>query len=165
MRHYVAGFLFDYNHSNVLLIHKQRPAWQAGLYNGIGGKVQSGETHYHAMVREFEEEAGLYFDAWRPLVTMQYSAEDEKDRSDEMAIVSFWYGTQVADEFEDFKSPTDETVSSIPVAMAANVPLYPNVRFMPGLRWMIPLALDDTAPKPLQNGGDRLSTIGYLRGP
>ncbi len=58
MRHYVLGFAF-YN-DRVLLFHHDKPEnWQHGVWNGIGGKVEPGETPAKAMVREAEEEAGL----------------------------------------------------------------------------------------------------------
>ena len=55
---YVAGFLFSPDRSRVLLIRKNRPAWQAGKLNGLGGKIEPGETPPQAMRREFREEQG-----------------------------------------------------------------------------------------------------------
>src|SRR5690349_13991679 len=40
---YALGFLFD-GTGRVVLIRKRRPAWQAGLLNGVGGKVEPGEA-------------------------------------------------------------------------------------------------------------------------
>lgn len=57
---YVVGFMFDTGMANVALIRKQKPKWQAGLLNGIGGKQELGEAPITAMVREFEEEAGIH---------------------------------------------------------------------------------------------------------
>ena len=59
MQQYVCGFLFSVDRSRVLLIRKNRPAWQAGKLNGVGGKVEPGESIQKAMTREFREEAGL----------------------------------------------------------------------------------------------------------
>lgn len=56
---YVAGFLFSNDHRWVTLIKKNRPEWQAGKYNGVGGKVEAGEAVQDAMVREFYEETGV----------------------------------------------------------------------------------------------------------
>lgn len=56
---YVAGFCFSERHDSVVLIKKARPHWQSGFLNGIGGKIEEGETPLQAMVREFEEETGV----------------------------------------------------------------------------------------------------------
>jgi 8-oxo-dGTP diphosphatase len=55
---YVLGFMFNADLTEVVLIHKSRPTWQAGLLNGIGGHIEMGESQLAAMVREFEEETG-----------------------------------------------------------------------------------------------------------
>lgn len=55
----VVGFAFSDDLRTVLLIRKRRPASQAGKLNGVGGKVEAGESFVDAMVREFREEAGL----------------------------------------------------------------------------------------------------------
>lgn len=59
---YVTGFLFATTPRLrwVALILKNRPAWQAGLLNGIGGKVEPEDGSLEAaMVREFREESGI----------------------------------------------------------------------------------------------------------
>ncbi|HSI37253.1 MAG TPA: NUDIX domain-containing protein, partial [Tepidisphaeraceae bacterium] len=59
MRLYVCSFAFPPARDRVLLIRKNRPAWQAGKLNGVGGKIEPGETPRQAARREFEEETGL----------------------------------------------------------------------------------------------------------
>jgi len=54
---YVLGFCFNSSLTTILLIRKTHPAWQAGKLNGVGGKVEEGETPTQAMEREFREEA------------------------------------------------------------------------------------------------------------
>jgi len=44
---------------SVALIRKDRPDWQAGLFNFIGGKVNDGEAPWDAAIRECLEEADL----------------------------------------------------------------------------------------------------------
>jgi 8-oxo-dGTP pyrophosphatase MutT (NUDIX family) len=62
---YVAGFLFSPDFRDVVLVLKNRPAFQAGLYNAVGGKVEEGEIRHAAMVREFREETGMNVPEWK----------------------------------------------------------------------------------------------------
>lgn len=57
--HYVIGFAFSSSADRVVLIQKDHPEWQAGRWNGVGGKVERDESLTAAMVREFEEETGV----------------------------------------------------------------------------------------------------------
>jgi 8-oxo-dGTP diphosphatase len=69
---YVLGFAFD-TYGRLALILKQRPDYQRGKYNGIGGKVEpDDESLAHAMEREFREETGVTVphDQWRRCATM-----------------------------------------------------------------------------------------------
>jgi len=54
----------------IVLVEKNRPKWQAGLYNFVGGKVEEGETALMAMQREFMEETGVLFSDWTEIGTM-----------------------------------------------------------------------------------------------
>lgn len=56
---YSLGFAFD-DLGRVALIEKLKPAWQAGRLNGIGGKIEPGESGLEAMSREFLEETGIH---------------------------------------------------------------------------------------------------------
>lgn len=55
---YVCGFMFQ--EDQVLLIQKDRPEWQRGKLNGVGGKIENYEDIYQAMCREFKEEVGIH---------------------------------------------------------------------------------------------------------
>jgi 8-oxo-dGTP diphosphatase len=56
---YVLGFMFCDDCQMVALIRKDRPAWQAGKLNGIGGKMEDADrSPLCAMIREFREETG-----------------------------------------------------------------------------------------------------------
>jgi len=57
MKRMVVGFMFV--GEQVVLIQKNRPEWQKGLFNGVSGHVEPNESALDAMVREFEEEAGV----------------------------------------------------------------------------------------------------------
>lgn len=67
-KQYVLGFCFGPLLTTVVLIRKTRPAWQEGRLNGVGGRVEEGETPAEAMAREFREEAGDD----EPLAWMQF---------------------------------------------------------------------------------------------
>lgn len=62
---YVAGFMYSQNGKEVALIIKLKPEWQRGKLNGIGGKIEEGESPDNAMMREFEEETGFWTNGWR----------------------------------------------------------------------------------------------------
>ena len=70
MKSYCLGFVFNRNLDKVYLIAKQAPAWQAGFWNCLGGKVEVGESPLEAMRREAVEEAGYSSDSWRYLGRM-----------------------------------------------------------------------------------------------
>ncbi len=57
--HFTLGFAFTADGSRVVLLEKQTPAWQKGKLNGVGGKVEPGETPLVAMIREFREETSV----------------------------------------------------------------------------------------------------------
>lgn len=73
MQEYVLGFAFNGMKTQVALIRKLRPIWQYGKTNGIGGKIEPGESPIEAMVREFKEEAGVEIVDWEEYCEIQGS--------------------------------------------------------------------------------------------
>lgn len=49
----------EYHNPEMLVIEKDRPAWQKGRLNLPGGKIEPGETPVDAAFREMMEETGL----------------------------------------------------------------------------------------------------------
>lgn len=127
---YVVGFAFDENRSFVALIRKNRPKWQEGRLNGIGGKVENGETYAEAMVREFEEEAGYQHENWTEAFDLI--------GPDWHVMVYYADGVPV----DDLESKTDEIVEVHPVDDLPSDTIY-------NLQWMIPMLLDNDVKKPV----------------
>ena len=73
MKKVVVGFAFSEDCKWVLLVKKIRPEWQRGFWNGVGGAIETDESEYEAMVREFSEETGLITRAydWERTVVME----------------------------------------------------------------------------------------------
>lgn len=125
---YVVGFLCDPESTQVVLIEKQRPAWQQGKLNGIGGHIESGETPKEAVQREFSEEAGLDIGTWELGVVMEGKTW--------RVFFFFAFGPVF-----DVRGLTDERV-----LVCQLYPLPPSV--LPNLRWLIPLCFDGDIMKP-----------------
>lgn len=58
MYKYTLGFVIK--GSKVLLINREKQPWK-GCWNGLGGKIKTGETKEESILRELEEETGLVF--------------------------------------------------------------------------------------------------------
>lgn len=122
---YVCGFLFRNRKSQVALIRKVKPAWQQGKLNGIGGKIEDGETPQQAMFREFKEETGVEFEDWRHYATLVFRE----------ARIHFFVGFCSADV--ELKTTTEE-----PVAWYGTAQQQVYDECIPNLRFLIPMALD-----------------------
>lgn len=132
IQEYVCGFLFSEDRSRVLLIRKRRPAWQAGKLNGVGGKIEAGETPAQAMRREFREEASLELpeSAWQHIVTL--SGDDDAGAGRGWAGHFF----RAFGDVDTANAMTDEALEiHLTTALPDDV--------ISNLKWMIPLLLDD----------------------
>lgn len=78
MKKYVCGFMFSDDLKAVALIRKEKPSWQKGKLNGIGGKIEPGEDSATAMRREFIEEAGVLSD-WQFYLKVQSHINKSED--------------------------------------------------------------------------------------
>ncbi len=128
MNEYVLGFCFNKDMNEVLLIKKNYPDWQKGKLNGLGGKVELGESHHEAMVREFHEECGLNVDEWTYYTSMQF----DKTNDIPADIVYCFYSTA---DIRKAESKTDEI-------LFIGLPDYLPRNIIPNLQWLIGLARD-----------------------
>lgn len=133
---YVAGFMFSPDYSQVALIRKLKPQWQAGKLNGIGGKIEKGEEPSTAMVREFLEETGAYTypaNWWRFM-----------EMGDGSSFTVHFFVT--TGDLSTLRSTEEEQIEIINVSDLG--PTRQDV--VENLTWLIPLALDystDGRPK------------------
>ena len=102
---YVVGLVFDASNTKVLLVKKNRPNWQVGKLNGIGGKVEEGETPYEAVVRECEEECGLLLYNW--LLVDRFTDNDSYE---------VFFFTIQAENIHKAYTKTDEVVEIFEIA-------------------------------------------------
>jgi 8-oxo-dGTP diphosphatase len=109
-----------------MLILKKRPAWQDGLLNGIGGKIEPGETPEAAIQRESFEEAGATDLTWVKFATLT---------SDATIIHCFSAFTTEA-KFKQLNTMTDERLTPCWTDMVWSQ------RTIPEVPLLIQLALD-----------------------
>lgn len=125
---YVLGFLFSSDRKHVALIRKNKPDWQKGKLNGIGGKIEPfDKTSLDAMIREFREEADVLVVDWQPFAELSRVGETDT------CVFCFRAFGEVS-----LRSATDELVAWQPVNKLDKSACLPN------LRWLVPLALDET---------------------
>lgn len=135
---YVVGFLYNNSLSHVVLIEKQKPQWQQGKLNGVGGHIEKDETSYEAMEREFKEEAGTTVKNWKLSVTLT---------STTWRIFFFW----ATGSIRLVSTQTNEKIEIVSVrSLPSNI--------IPNLLWLIPLCCDSNIGKPI-NLCDNINSI------
>lgn len=138
---YVLGFAFSKDLDEVVLIQKRKPVWQAGKWNGVGGKVEQGETSLEAMVREFKEETTVE--------TNQYEWTQFAVMSSTDWTIDVFYA--VGEKFYDARTNTPERVTMLPINY-----VFSTLETISNLAWLIPMAIN--AAKDMYF---YVATIGY----
>jgi 8-oxo-dGTP diphosphatase len=117
--------MFSVDRTRVAMVLKNRPAWQAGRFNAIGGKIEDKEDPAQAMAREFLEETGV----------------DTKPSDWEFLTQLEGPGFEV-NFFHMYSDLVDlaRTVESEEIHLLDPLDLPPNI--IHNIRWLIPLALD-----------------------
>lgn len=128
------AFIFNSDLTEVLLILKNRPAWAAGQYNGVGGKHEAGESDQACTSREVMEESGLLIapESWQTVAHIEWQDWDGG------VLTTIYDGKQ-----SDARSVTDE-----PVSWHRLDELPQNCRT--NLLWLIPLCKDALVEKSTQ---------------
>jgi len=125
---YVLGFYFDKQRENVVLIRKNRPEWQRGFLNGVGGKIEPGEEPRDAMIREFKEEARSIVLDWSYFGIISEESLD---------VHCF----KASGSLSKIGSTGDELIFKVPIFELLN----PTCNILPDANWLIHSALDDNA--------------------
>lgn len=97
MMRVVVGIITD--NKEILLLKKNNPDWQKGLYNGIGGKVELNTTPLETIIKKCQEELGVNILNWIEL--------DSEISSSGIEIVYF-LTTLNEGEIKKLQSQTDE---------------------------------------------------------
>ena len=130
----VLGFLFDPTLSKVVLIRKNKPEWQAGLLNGVGGKIEPEESRMGAMVREFSEETGVLTNNWAQFLTLFF---------DGATVHCFFACGNVS----KVQTTTSEEIGVFDVADVMN-----RCDTIPNIRWIVQMARSFYFEEPVEAG-------------
>ena len=130
---YVVGFLFSKDKKQVLLIRKNRPVWQKGRLNGIGGHVENNEAVDRAMIRETKEETGIALHHNKIEKVVIYTGVEFE--------VHFYRVFDCALGLA--KKLTDESLELLAVTELHRVDCIYN------MRWIVPLCLDPNVDVPV----------------
>ena len=135
IKQYTLGFIFDMPLYNVLLIRKERPDWQRGRLNGIGGKVELNERSERCIVREVAEECGL--------VTSEQDWTKIGNMHGNMWSVDIYAYVHAGDASEAYSVGDEEIgwyqISKLPDNVLTNIP------------WLIQLSLDKIKNNKFEN--------------
>lgn len=132
MKCYVAGFYFNETGEKVALVHKNRPTWQRGQINAIGGKVELGESPYDAIEREFLEETGVQVSNWEQVIEIY---------GDDWKVYFF----RAFGDPSKCKTIEDEKIKTYLTKDALALP-----NLISNLYWILPLSLDKNVKTPLK---------------
>lgn len=128
---YVLGFMFAASPPGgaklFVAIEKKRPTRHIGLLNGVGGRVEAGESALDAMIREAREETGIEARTWSQFAKVVYSQ-----------ATMFCFMTFV---WEQPKQMTDEHVQWVSVPDVVREPR----RFVSSVPWLLMMALEQRA--------------------
>lgn len=150
-REYTLGFAFSSDFSKVLLIQKNRPIWQEGKLNGIGGKLEEcDQTPIDGMIREFKEETNIDTSDCRWQFISNHFKPGLKDYDPESYTVFIFATVLSKKHMAQLKQNTDEAliwanldrVTSVGYKFYAGENYSNNdfIPFVPGSAWYICMA-------------------------
>jgi 8-oxo-dGTP pyrophosphatase MutT (NUDIX family) len=126
---------------DLALVRKNKPAWQAGRLNGIGGGVEPGELPLQAMCREWKEETGDDHNDWSIFASLDFG---------EGGIVHFFKAE--VNKLPSFPHYND-IGEVIEVHNYQNAIRYTSLQMIQNLKWLLPLAFEDPNGLHVRNFG------------
>lgn len=139
MKQFTLGLIFNATLDRIVLMRKNRPDWQQGRLNGVGGKIEKGETSIACIVREVEEETTLSTNESDWLLVANLGGDNWS-----MDVYCLCFDG----EEQDIKTCTDEKVEWLDVSqMPKNI--------MSNMSWLIPLAVDKLKDQTLKSAAIR----------
>lgn len=156
MRDYVTGFLLSTSGDEVLLVRKKRPIWQAGLWNGLGGRIYSGENWARAMDRKAQDEAGVQV-TWRKITAIVWNE-----------VCVHFYAACCDRSLRRWSQKGDEELAIHHVNRLADVPVLDCLRFvLPMCAYaMTREAFNDNVVISIDGSGEDMPKVvtGWFRG-
>ncbi len=86
MKKFVVLMVFTKDYKKVLLVKRNKKPY-AGCWNGIGGKVEEGESILDTAKRECLEETGIVLENPKHLFTLSYPEENPKNPGTVLNVV------------------------------------------------------------------------------
>jgi 8-oxo-dGTP pyrophosphatase MutT (NUDIX family) len=143
---YVCGFYFSFEVERVLLIRKMKPAWQRGSCNGLGGKIEHGESPSQAMRREFFEESELQTleSGWKEYAYL-HGLNGGREEGGPYGVHFFAYhGQLTASELAEVANQHWHKFVKMPGEFESltvvSVHELRYRRVLPNLKWLVPMA-------------------------
>lgn len=122
---YSVGFLVSPEGDRVLLLEKARPDWIRGLWNGVGGHIERGESPFEAMMREAAEEAALPPLPWKHLGVINAQQEPGAPFGSAQLVVFAAIG-----DVDAARTMTDEPVRPFAWEEVERLPLAPTTQMV-----------------------------------
>jgi 8-oxo-dGTP diphosphatase len=120
------------SHNRLALVRKNKPKWQAGRLNGIGGGIDGVETPLDAMCREWYEETGDSYDEWTQFAKIRFPE----------TIVHFFKADV---EFLPYLWTANDIGEAIEIHNFATAVRFTDM--IPNLKWLLPMAFEDPDAK------------------
>ena len=139
MIEYVNGYMvnsLDLRTGLGVFLQKKKPAWQYGAWNGVGGKIEPGETPEEAMCREFFEEADVQTrpDEWELAVVLQ---------GDDFIVYNF-RSVQSLEKMQECRTKTAE-----PIVIRSCISMLTDAPVLANMLWSLPMILSQDIVFPI----------------